>query len=101
MAEKRSAFDTILGIAQQWTTPFVRSFAYGKEKASEMELAEERMRYNALNGSGANDPSGFARLPKSEQEAVTANPFGFQVSQSGVLVIALAAVLVAVLLVRK
>lgn len=37
-------------------TPFARQLAYGKTKAGDIALQEERNRFNTLNGSGANDP---------------------------------------------
>lgn len=40
------------------TTPFARRFAYGAERASAIELEEERARIGRLNGSGPLDREG-------------------------------------------
>lgn len=43
------------------STPFARRFAYGAERASAIELEEERARIGQLNGSGPLDRDGAIR----------------------------------------
>lgn len=38
-------------------TPFARQLAYGRTRAGDIALQEERNRFNTLNGSGANNPA--------------------------------------------
>ena len=44
-------------------TPFAQQFAYGKDQAGELALQQERNKYNALNGSGPNQPISARATP--------------------------------------
>lgn len=99
-----SALDSLLSIGQRFATPFVRSFAYGKDRASEMELQDERNDYNALNGSGATDPFGASNRPKSDAQRNFDQPanggmlssFGLTGGTQNILILLAVGVLVAI-----
>lgn len=59
------------------TTPFARRFAYGAERASDIELEEERARIGQLNGSGPLDREGAI------MDAARRNGTGFVQSSGG------------------
>lgn len=69
-----STTNTILGGLFALATPFAQTLAYGKENASELQLAQERAYYARLNGSGPNDPSAAVASAFSIREWLFGRP---------------------------
>lgn len=92
MAEQTDATGDIIGgifdLTKQWATPFVQSLAKGNQsnQANEQAVFNEKLDWNALNGSGPVDAQTAKQAPLSLLDFVTGsrtNPGAGAASSSG------------------
>jgi len=63
MASESTNVSSFLDLLGRVATPFVNKYAYGKDKAAELEAYEASLRTRQINGVGALDPSAGASAP--------------------------------------
>lgn len=75
MGAPTDIFSQILGLATPFAETFAKSTAYGSERASELELAKERVKLSQVNGSGPLDRDGFLKRSTGIFDQYFGNPF--------------------------
>lgn len=74
-ANGNQVLSQLLSTVGQFATPFAQALAYGKENAGELALAQERVKYAQLNGSGPNDRTGALTAAGGIRDFLFGSPF--------------------------
>jgi hypothetical protein len=82
MQQQENGWGTVLGLARDFGLPLADKFGLGLgSQPNKKESVEERISYNKLNGSGANDAGQSRKAPTSTNELLFGKQTGEAVAQ--------------------